>query len=153
MDRTSTRPSTAATASSCLSGSRQAGKTSLLARGLQRARKSGARVAFTDLQRLNRSELRSQDSFFQALGLELADELDLDVLPAAAWDPDRAPNFNFERYLRKEVLVKADTPVVWALDEVDRLFPSPFNSEAFALFRSWHNKRQGFGKGAGLWDG
>ena len=32
-------------------------------------------------------------------------------------------------------------PLVWAMDEVDRLFPCPFRSEVFGLFRSWHNAR------------
>ena len=32
-------------------------------------------------------------------------------------------------------------PLVWALDEVDRLFTCPFGSEVFGLFRSWHNAR------------
>ena len=122
-------------------GARQMGKTSLLARGLQRARESGVRVAFTDLQRLNRSEFKSLDTFFQALCLQLAEELDLDVLPENVWDPARTSNYNFEHYLRKEVLEKDEKPVIWALDEVDRLFSSPFYSEVFALFRSWHNKR------------
>ena len=40
-------------------GVRQMGKTSLLARGLQLAEEDGARVAFTDFQRLNQSELES----------------------------------------------------------------------------------------------
>ncbi|HWQ35235.1 MAG TPA: AAA-like domain-containing protein [Blastocatellia bacterium] len=32
-------------------------------------------------------------------------------------------------------------PVVWGLDEIDRLFTCAFGSEIFGLFRSWHNKR------------
>ena len=134
-----------------LSGSRQAGKTSLLARGRQHARKVGARFAFTDFQGLNRSELESLDAFYEALGQGLAEELDSEVPPTSVWKRDRAPNFNFERYLRTEVLEKEETPVIWALDEVDRLFSCPFRSEVFGLFRTWHNQRAGLGKHAGLW--
>ncbi|MGO9267714.1 MAG: AAA-like domain-containing protein [Candidatus Binataceae bacterium] len=134
-----------------LSGSRQAGKTSLLARGGQHARKVGARFAFTDFQGLNRSELESLDAFYEALGQGLAEELDSEVSPTSVWKRDRAPNFNFERYLRTEVLEKEETPVIWALDEVDRLFSCPFRSEVFGLFRTWHNQRAGLGKHAGLW--
>jgi hypothetical protein len=39
------------------------------------------------------------------------------------------------------VLGAVTGPVVWGLDEVDRLFSVPFGSEVFGLFRSWHNKR------------
>jgi hypothetical protein len=39
------------------------------------------------------------------------------------------------------VLGKIEAPIVWGLDEVDRLFECPFGSEVFGLFRSWHNER------------
>ena len=32
-------------------------------------------------------------------------------------------------------------PIVWGVDEVDRLFSRSFASEVFGLFRSWHNAR------------
>jgi hypothetical protein len=48
---------------------------------------------------------------------------------------------NFERYLRREILSKLNAPLVWGLDEVDRLFVCAYGSEVFGLFRSWHNER------------
>jgi hypothetical protein len=122
-------------------GARQMGKTSLLARGLHQAREAGARVALSDFQKLSLQDLESAESFFLALGGFLADQLDLDVLPDAAWDKRRSPNVNFERFLRREVLGKIKGPLVWGLDEVDRLFTCGFGSEVFGLFRSWHNER------------
>ncbi len=124
-----------------LRGARQVGKTSLLARGLQRARQDSLRVAFTDFQRLNRSELQSPEALYKALGAALAEDLDLDVEPAKVWNPDVAANVNFERYLKREVLGRIEAPLFWALDEADRLFSCNFGSEIFALLRSWHNKR------------
>ena len=122
-------------------GARQMGKTSLLARGLQRAEEGGARVAFTDFQRLNQSELESLEAFYKALGAGLAEALELDVLLEEVWKPALPPNTNFQAYVRDRVLAASDTPLVWALDEVDRLFTCPFRTEVFALFRSWHNAR------------
>ena len=122
-------------------GARQMGKTSLLARGMQQARETGARVVLTDLQKLNASHLASIETFYLALGDFLADQLGLAVLPEEAWDKRRSPNINFERYLRREVLGALTMPFVWALDEVDRLFTCPFGSEVFGLFRAWHNER------------
>jgi len=122
-------------------GARQMGKTSLLARGLQEARQSGARVALTDFQKLNTSHLASIDAFYLTLGEFLADQLDLSVLPEDVWDDRRSPNTNFERYLRREVLGKLSGHFVWGMDEVDRLFTCQFGSEVFGLFRSWHNER------------
>ncbi len=120
---------------------RQMGKTSLLARGLDRAAEDGKRVAFSDFQRLNRADLESPEAFYQSLGAALADELELDATPAKLWDRDRAPNVNFEAFVRAHVLETSDVPLVWALDEVDRLFTCGFGNEVFALFRSWHNAR------------
>jgi hypothetical protein len=122
-------------------GPRQVGKTSLLARGLQRARAAGARVVVTDFQKLNASDLASVESFFRALGEWVADELGIDVLPGQVWNPQRGPSRNFEQYVSREIMGRVPGPLVWAMDEVDRLYPCPFRSEVFGLFRSWHNDR------------
>jgi serine/threonine protein kinase len=122
-------------------GARQMGKTSVLARGFQQARAEGARVVVTDYQKLNASDLESAEKFFVALGGLIADQLDLDVYPEDVWKERRAPSVNFERYVRREVLGKVDGPLVWGMDEVDRLFTCPFGSEVFGLFRTWHNER------------
>ena len=124
-----------------IKGARQMGKTSLLARGLAYARRSDARAAFVDLQKLNATNLESASSFYLTLCETLADQLDLDTLPSDVWDERRGPNVNFERYLRREVLAKIGVPLVWGLDEVDRLFGCEFGGEVFGLFRSWHNER------------
>jgi class 3 adenylate cyclase len=123
-------------------GARQMGKTSLLARGMELARKEGAEVVLTDFQKLNASHLESVESFFMALAEMLYDQLDLDTDPEEAWNPRRGASINFERYVRREVLKKVEKPLVWAMDEVDRLLTVSFGSEVFGLFRSWHNERQ-----------
>jgi DNA-binding SARP family transcriptional activator len=122
-------------------GPRQVGKTSLLARGLQQARESGAAVVFTDLQTLNEDHLSGADALLRALAEDLCEQLDLSVSPAEVWAPRRGPSPNFRRYLRGEVLGALEQPLVWGLDEVDRLFSCPFHTEVFGLFRSWHNER------------
>lgn len=122
-------------------GPRQMGKTSLLARGLQQARQGGCRVVLTDFQKLSAEQLQSSEKFFLAVSELLADQLDLDVVPADVWNTRRGPSINFERFIRREVLSKVDSHLVWGMDEVDRLFGCPFASEVFGLFRSWHNER------------
>src|SRR5215510_5980098 len=122
-------------------GARQVGKTSLLARGLQQARKAGARVVLTDFQNLSAAYLESIEKLMLVLAKSFADQLDLDVYPNQIWDADLSPGINLERYLRRGVLPLTAAPIVWGLDEVDRLFTCDFGSEVFGLFRSWHNKR------------
>jgi hypothetical protein len=122
-------------------GARQMGKTSLLARGLQRAREAGARVVVTDFQTLGDEHFESAERLLAALADALADQLDLDVTPGDAFDTRRGPSFGFKRFVQREALGRDPRPLVWGLDEVDRVFAYPYSSEVFGLFRSWHNAR------------
>lgn len=122
-------------------GARQMGKTSLLARGLQAARKASYTVLFTDFQKLNRSAFESLEKFYLALGNSISEQLDLDRFPEDTWDSRRSPNANLERYLKKGVFEEFDGHIVWGMDEIDRLFGCEFSGEVFGMFRSWHNNR------------
>jgi AAA-like domain len=124
-----------------LKGARQMGKSSLMARGMQEARQTGAKVILTDFQKLNSSHLESVEQLLLALAEWIADQLDIDVVPAEVFSPRRGPSMNFERFLRREILGKLSEPLVWGMDEVDRLFSCSYGSEVFGLFRSWHNER------------
>jgi DNA-binding SARP family transcriptional activator len=122
-------------------GARQMGKTSLLARGLRQAREAGARVVRTDFQKLVAADLESLETLFLTLATSLADQLDLPVLPEDVWNVRRSPSVKLERYVQREVLGQTEAPIIWGLDEVDRLFSCDFGGEVFGLFRSWHNER------------
>jgi serine/threonine protein kinase/class 3 adenylate cyclase len=124
-----------------LKGARQMGKTSLMARGLQEARRNGFKIVLTDFQKLNSSHLESVEKLFVALAGSIADQLDLDINPADCWNPRRGPSMNFERFIKREVLTPLPTSLIWGMDEIDRLFSCDFGSEVFGLFRSWHNER------------
>jgi hypothetical protein len=123
-------------------GARQMGKTSLLVRGIHHMRQAGAHVVLTDFQKLNSSDFQSIKRFFTVLGTWLADQLEIDASPSDDWKSNLAPNLNFERFLKRRVLKQLQGRLIWALDEVDRLFPISFCSDVFGMFRSWHNERQ-----------
>jgi DNA-binding SARP family transcriptional activator len=122
-------------------GARQMGKTSLLGRGLQRARQAGARVVQSELQLLSAADLVSAEAFYLAVGSGLADQLELDVLPHQVWAAHLGATTNFNRYMRREVLSRVATSLVWGLDQVDVLASCDFGTEVFSLLRSWHNQR------------
>ena len=124
-----------------IKGSRQTGKTSLLARGLEEARKEHARAIFTDFQQFNSANLESLETVYQTLSDSISDQLELKTVCRDSWDGRRKPNVNFERFMVRNVLTKLPASLVWGLDEVDRLFACPFNGDIFGLLRSWHNKR------------
>ena len=124
-----------------LKGSRQTGKTSLLSRGLQQTRNSGFRTFVTDMQKFTMAQMSSAESLFRAIADSMIDELALEIDLDAIWKSGYSWNVNFERFLRKNVLQNQECHLVWALDEVDRLFGFDYSTEIFGLFRSWHNER------------
>jgi hypothetical protein len=122
-------------------GARQVGKTSLLARGIEMARAKGTRVIITDFQQLNAADLASVETLFRTLGEWIADELRLDIALDQLSNPRRNLSRRFNSFICQEIMGRISEPLVWVMDEVDRLFPCPFRSEVFGLFRSWHNAR------------
>jgi len=124
-----------------IKGARQVGKTSLLARGLQKAREEGVAVVLTDFQHLTATAFETVEKFLLTLAELIADQLELPTLPHHTWNDFISPSSNFERYMRREVLTRVPSSLVWGLDEADRLFNFDFASEIFGLFRSWHNLR------------
>ena len=124
-----------------IQGPRQIGKTSLLARGLHAVRQSGRKVVLVDFQAINSDVLSCLKSLYLHLGDALADQLALQASLEETWDDKRAANTNLERFLTRKVLAGLNQPLIWAMDEVDRLFPQPYCSELFGMFRSWHNAR------------
>jgi AAA-like domain len=87
------------------------------------------------------ADLESAERLFRTLAEWVADQLDLDVYPDQVWRPHMGASASLERFIRREVLDKTAAPIVWAMDEVDRLFPYSYSSQVFGLFRSWHNRR------------
>ena len=45
------------------------------------------------------------------------------------------------RQVKVKVLSRMPMPIVWRLDELDRLFAVDFSDDIFPHFRSWHNER------------
>lgn len=124
-----------------IKGARQMGKTSLLARGLQFAREENVKVVLADFQKLSAAQLASPETFFLALAGNIAKSLKIRVDFSGNWNPMFGPNSNFEYFWQDVVFPKFSEPIIWGLDEVDRLFSCEYGSEVFGLFRSWHNER------------
>ncbi|MBX7133083.1 MAG: AAA-like domain-containing protein [Fimbriimonadaceae bacterium] len=121
-------------------GARQIGKTSLLAQGTKRSRETGRRVAVTDFQKFNAAQMNSDETFYRLMAATLARQLAFKYDFESNWDDIFGANLNMENFLR-EVLDSTAEPLVWYMDEVDKLFTAPFASDFFGLVRSWHNSR------------
>jgi AAA domain-containing protein len=122
-------------------GPRQVGKSSLLARALEHARRTGAVVAFTDVQALGSDDLRSPAAFYQALARSIAEQLGFKSSILTEWNEHDSPNTNFSRYVQRSVLEACQGGIIWGLDEIDRLLGRDYAADVFGLFRSWHSRR------------
>lgn len=120
-------------------GARQVGKSSLLARALQQARKSGY-VVQIDLQSFSSDVFETVDRLLLALGTEISVRLGL-ASPEKTWNNLLGPSMAFAHFLEIEVLANIDSCLVLGLDEVDRLLHYQYANDIFGLFRSWHNRR------------
>jgi len=123
-----------------IKGPRQIGKTSLLGRGAQLARDSGLRYATTDFQKIGSSQLASEDQFYKLLAATLARQLGATYDFAGEWLDVFGPGINMDNFIRT-ILDASPTPLVWFMDEADKLFGISWASDFFGLIRSWHNSR------------
>ncbi len=121
-------------------GPRQMGKTSLIGRGAKAASELGWRQVFTDFQKLSSSQLSSDDGFYKVLAATLARQLKFKYDFAEEWIDIFGANMNMDNFVRA-LIDDSQTPLVWFMDEADKLFGVPFASDFFGLVRSWHNSR------------
>jgi hypothetical protein len=116
---------------------RQMGKSSLLFRYLQKCRAANKKIIFVDFQLLSDEELASQQSLLSKLAERALREVGIDPKAMRSIQgPSDLTDF-FE-----DVVFKA-TPgqITLALDEVDRIFNTPYRSNFFAMLRGWHGRR------------
>jgi hypothetical protein len=117
---------------------RQMGKSSLLCRYLAICRAHGKVIAYVDFQRFTDHTLSDYATFLTEFADELTYALDLDLsIPV----PEFSRQQKFIRFVRDRILARVGNPVVFAFDEVDRVLATPWQSDFFAMLRSWHNDR------------
>ncbi|MBD1996135.1 AAA-like domain-containing protein [Leptolyngbya sp. FACHB-541] len=124
-----------------IKGPRQMGKSSLLIQVVDAAIKAEKRVAFFDFQLLDHSTLASADTFFRQFCTWLTDQVELPNRVEDYWQDGFGNNQRCTRYLQTYVLKELGHPLLLAMDEVDRMFETNFQSDFFSMLRSWHNSR------------
>ncbi len=123
-----------------IKGPRQIGKTSLTARAMAWARGHGYKTALCDFQTVNMSQLSSDQGLYRVVGHRFAKDLGVPFDWQGRWSDWLGPNDNLEVAI-EHVLSQTEGPVLWAMDEVDRLFGQPFANDFFGLLRGWYNRR------------
>ncbi|MEA5463664.1 AAA-like domain-containing protein [Leptothoe sp. PORK10 BA2] len=124
-----------------IKGPRQMGKSSLLNRVMEAAVGAGKQIAFLDFQLFDRAALQDADEFYQQFCFWLTDELDMDDEVEAYWKKNLGNPQRCTRYVGKHILQNLEQPLVLAMDEVERIFDTPFRNDFFSMLRSWHNQR------------
>lgn len=124
-----------------LEGSRQMGKTSLLARAVSHARLYQCPVIVFDFQFIDEHYLGNLETLVRYLADVIHERLKLTVSPDEIWRRQLGDLDKLTSYIEDQVLHGARTPVVVVMDEVDRVFGRPYQDGFFALLRGWHNRR------------
>lgn len=124
-----------------IKGPRQMGKSSLLIQIVDAALNANKRVAFLDFQLLDSPTLANADTFFRQFCDWLTAQLELPNRVAEYWDMGLGNSQRCTRYMEFYVLKELGSPLVLAMDEVDRMFETQFQSDFFGMLRNWHNNR------------
>ncbi|MEO1393054.1 MAG: AAA-like domain-containing protein [Cyanobacteria bacterium J06634_5] len=124
-----------------IKGPRQMGKSSLLNRVMAQAVEAGKQVAFLDFQLFDREALQNADAFYQQFCYWLTDELEIEDCFEEYWSKPLGSTQRCTRYVGRHILKSLDGPLVLAMDEVERMFDTPFRNDFFSMLRSWHNQR------------
>lgn len=125
-----------------IKGPRQMGKSSLLNRLQVEAKARDMRTAFIDFQLIENAALENADIFYRQFCSLLSWEFEIENRTEEFWkNPlghvQKTTNY-IQKYLLKEIM---DVQILLAMDEVERMFASPFRSDFFSMLRSWHNNR------------
>ncbi len=120
---------------------RQMGKTSLMARILQRGATLGYRTVPLSFQLADSKVFTDLDQFLQWFCAVVTLELQLPTRLADYWNGIFGSKVSCKSYFERYLLANITEPLVLGLDEVDKVFQYPeLTSDFFGLLRSWHEE-------------
>ena len=124
-----------------IKGPRQVGKSSLLNRIIKAARNKSKRVLFLDFQLLGKADLSSDEIFLRRFCSWVSEDLELEDRVDEYWQKNISQIQRCTRYISRYILKELASPLVLAMDEVDKVFDAPFRNDFFGMLRNWHNSR------------
>lgn len=124
-----------------IKASRQMGKTSLLNRILDYAEKQNSRTVRLNLLQAEKAVFSNLDKFLRWFCAYITQKLELPPQLNDYWDEARGSIVSCTIYFQEHLLEQIDSPLVLALDEVDRVFQYPEIAQDFLpMLRSWHEE-------------
>ncbi|MBD2302307.1 AAA-like domain-containing protein [Nostoc sp. FACHB-190] len=120
---------------------REMGKTSLLMRILDSAKRQGYRTVSLNLEQVDQVILSDLNQFLRWLCANIARQLQLEAKLDEYWDEDLGSKISCTSYVEEYLLKSIGTPLVLALDEVNQIFEHPQVAKDFLpLLRSWYEE-------------
>ena len=125
-----------------IKGAKWMGKTSLVNRILQQARSQECKTIYLDCGSIERSIIQDLDRLLSWLCVMASRQLELDNKVKEYWDTDiLGSNDNCTVYFEEYILAQTKGEIVFALDNVDKLFTyTEVVEDFFGMLRSWHEK-------------
>lgn len=125
----------------CIKAPKQMGKTSLLNRLLAARKKQGERAVRLNLLQAEKAVFSTLDKFLRWFCSYVTQKLKLASHLDDYWDENRGSIVSCTTYFETHLLEKLNTPLVLALDELDRVFQYPEIAKEFLpMLRSWHEE-------------
>jgi hypothetical protein len=120
---------------------KQMGKTSLVLRMLEIARRQGMRTAVLDFQTVDREIYGDLERFLKWVCANISRQVGLSNEIEQYWDSDSGSKMSCHVYFQEHILKASATPILLILDELSRLFEYPALAQDFLpLLRSWHDE-------------
>lgn len=120
---------------------RKMGKSSLLNRILARALTLGYKTVYLDFQEADEAVFATLDKFLRWFCANVGRQLNLNSMLDEYWDEDMGSKVSCKIYFEGYLLEQIDTPIVLALNEVNRIFEHPNIAQDFLpMLRSWHEQ-------------
>ena len=119
------------------------GKSSLLNRILARAKAIGYKTVYLDFWEADNAIFASLDKFLRWFCANVGRQLNLNSMLDEYWDEDMGSKVSCKIYFEGYLLKQIDSPIVLALNEVNRVFEHPHIAQDFLpMLRSWHEQAQ-----------
>ncbi len=120
---------------------RKMGKSSLLNRIIASAHIQGYRTAYLDFHEADEAVFASLDKFLRWFCLHITRQLKLVPNLDNYWDVDMGSKVSCKIYFEEYLFKQIDSPVILALNELDRVFQHPSIAQDFlSMLRFWHEK-------------
>ncbi|MEB3340203.1 AAA-like domain-containing protein [Okeania sp.] len=127
----------------CIKAPKQMGKTSLLMRIIAYCKKQGYKIIRLNLQKVDSTLGKDINKFLRWFCANASIKLQLEAKLNEYWDQDISSIESCSFYFQDYLLSVVNSPIVLAIEEVDRIFQFPEIANDFlSMLRYWYKEAQ-----------